>query len=353
MLKTTNELIEHLKLDKQLRDYRVVESLVYAVLKCGDKSDADVLLLHYLQDPFEYSQLVPVVKKFGDYQYAEQIYDVCIQKNILNEKTNPDLEILEDYNFPKILEVLAYLKFKPIKQLLANLAFVSGSGLESLGVYPFEVTSTAALGLLNFDCEEFQDSIETEIEKCYGQNLFLEFVPALVCKLKNKSQVLEKLYDLGKNYASSDCNAGIILGFSLCGEEGRKYFKEVLFDNSWEAYSGSTGTLSCTYQGMKNLDITFKELYSEIKQLSDKVQLNDSLYGLFSLLECKVQDYESNDKESFTDIYTQLYSWETMTTSNTIVDLARKVDLESEAYRIEQLIEMKMNEEILLKNFGR
>ena len=42
-----------------------------------------------------------------------------------------------------------------------------------------------------------------------------------------------------------------------------------------------------------------------------------------------------------------------MTTSNTIVDLARKVDQESEAYRIEQLIEMKMNEEILLKNFGR
>lgn len=351
MLKTTNELIEHLKLDKQLRDYRVVESLVYAVLKCGDKSDADVLLLHYLQDPFEYSQLVPVLKKFGDYQYAEQIFDVCIQKNILNENTNPNPGILEEYDFPKILEVLGHLKFTPIKQLLADYAF--GIGIEELGYNSYEVTRSTALGLLNFDCEEYQDSIETEIEKCFGQYFFLEFVPALVCKLKNKSQVLEKLYDLGKNYASSDCNAGIILGFSLCGEEGRKYFKEVLFDNAWGAYDGGTGTLSSTYNGMKNLGITIRELYHEINQLSDISQLNDFLFGFFRLLQFKIWDYESNDNESFTDIYTQLYSWETLTTSNTIVDLARKVDQESEAYRIEQLIEMKMNEEILLKNFGR
>jgi hypothetical protein len=64
-----------------------------------------------------------------------------------------------------------------------------------------------------------------------NQNIFPEFLPALICKLPEKEIELEQLYQWGEKFASTDCNAGIILGFSLCGDEGKIYFKKALLES--------------------------------------------------------------------------------------------------------------------------
>ena len=53
MLKTTSELIEYLKLGSSSRKIGYLKPLINSILKCGDKSDADAILSHYLKDPFE------------------------------------------------------------------------------------------------------------------------------------------------------------------------------------------------------------------------------------------------------------------------------------------------------------
>ena len=199
MLKTTKKLIDYLKLDTKSRENSVICSLVNSIVICGDKTDADAILTQYLTNPFDfyYSFLMPIFKKFGDNSIAEQIFNISIQQNQLIE--NADSEVLE---------VLGYLQYAPIKQILANYIFESKNT-------DYYISKSSALGLLHFNCDEYQNKIEIEIEKGYGKNLFPEFVPALVCKLKSKTSVLENLYKLGSEFASTDCNAGIILGFSL------------------------------------------------------------------------------------------------------------------------------------------
>jgi hypothetical protein len=335
MLKTTNELIDYLKRDKSERELTIICSLVNSILKCGDKSDVDAVLKQYLTNSFDFhhSYLLPVLKKFGDHAVAEQIFNVSIYQNKLNE--NADAEILE---------VLGHLQYTPIKQILADYIFGSTET-------DYYTSKNAVLGLINFDCTEYQNNIEIEIQRCYEKNLFPEFVPALVCKLKDQNSILEKLYELGSEYASTDCNAGILLGFSLCGEKGESYFRRTLFDRNWETSSTGTGTIHFTYEGLKTLGITFKELYSEIKPISDKRSLEYCVDVFFALLKKKIDDTEINKKELFADIYITLFKWKNDSERDNIIDLAQSVDKIEEAYEIEKLIELKIDEEVILRNY--
>ncbi|HEV2831579.1 MAG TPA: hypothetical protein VGW31_06330 [Hanamia sp.] len=335
MLETTYELIKYLKLDKSERELTIICSLVNSIVKCGDKSDADAVLNQYLTNSydFHYSYLLPVFKILGNHSVAEQIFNVSIYQNKLNENASTE-----------ILDVLGHLKYAPIKQILADYIFESRET-------DYYISKNAVLGLINFDCGEYQNNIEIEIEKCYGKNLFPEFVPTLVCKLKDRNSILEKLYELGSKFASTDCNAGILLGFSLCGKQGRQYFKRVLFDRNWEACSTGTGTIHFAYEGLKNLGITFKELYHEIKPISDKENLEYCLDVFFALLKKRIDDIEINKKELFADIYTTLFKWKNDNESDNIIDLARSIDKMEEAYEIKKLIELKMDEEAILKNY--
>lgn len=335
MLKTTTELIAHLNQDNQSRNFTVINILVNTILKCGGKEDADLMLNQYLKNPFDFDHaaLLPVLKKFGDKHYAEKLFKIFIKNNKLVEHADPAL-----------LEVLGHLKYESIKPVLAD--YIFGQPADD-----HDLSKNAVLGLLHFDCDEYQKEIETAIENCYHKNLFPEFVPALVCKLENQTIVLEKLYELGSQYASTDCNAGIILGFSLSGQEGRRYFNKVLFDPIWETYSTATGTIHFAYRGMKNAGLTFKEIYSELKQISDKEQLAYSLAVFFALIEKKVMDPEINFRESFADLYNLLFTWESANESNNLADLAIQANLPGEADHLEKLIELKMQEESILKNY--
>ncbi|KPE51886.1 hypothetical protein [Chryseobacterium indologenes] len=235
---------------------------------------------------------------------------------------------------------------KPVKPILADYLF--GNREET----DYYISRSAALGLLNFDCTEYQKEIEAEIEKCYGKNVFPEFVPALVGKLEAPHAILDKLFELGNQFASTDCNAGIVLGFSLCGEQGRTYFRKILFDRNWEVDSTATGTIHFAYQGLKNLGITFKDLYLEIKMISGEENPEYALDVFFALLERKFDDVAPAPEESFADIYTTLFSWKNENEGSNIIDLAGSVSKTEKVYEIKKLTEMKMNEEVILRNYS-
>lgn len=102
-----------------------------------------------------------------------------------------------------------------------------------------------------------------------GKHLFNEFVPALSFKTK-REELIEELYQWGSETASVDCNAGILLGIALYGEKTRRLFKKILWDRCWEAFSSSTGTGYWAFVGMQHLQISFAELYKEIKEASQQ-----------------------------------------------------------------------------------
>jgi len=333
MLKTTKELIGYLQPGNEAKNGTIVNCLVNSILISGDMEDADQLLDQYLlhHTDFHHSYLLPVFKKFGDHSFAEKIFNLSIHQGKLMENADPD-----------ILELLGCLHCEPIRSILANYAFGNFE-------HDYYRSKSAILGLLNFDCSEYESAIKEELIKCYHKNLFPEFIPALVCKLKDRNAFLEPLFELGNDYASTDCNAGIILGFSLCGQEGEKYFKRLLFDPNWETYSGGTGTLYYTYKGLRNLGIRFTDLFFTIKKLTEPNQLAYSLNVFFALLEKRIDDYEETQDETFADIYSTLFKWNNE--SHDLTDLAGKVNKEDEANRLQRTIELKIIEEAIVKNY--
>src|SRR5690606_11515800 len=101
-------------------------------------------------------------------------------------------------DFPEdILEILGQMKYEPVKPVLALYAFHTSD------YYP---NMSAVLGLLHFDCHEYQKQIKSSIEGILNKNLFPEYLPALVCKLEDPKKLLAQLYKSGSTTISTDCN---------------------------------------------------------------------------------------------------------------------------------------------------
>lgn len=333
MLKITEELIKYLSQDEDKIDGTIISSYINSILKCGTKSDARFLLDYYMSKPHDFysGYLLNIFEKWGDEDFAKQIYTAHINNNNLI-----------DERFDNVLELLGNLKYEPIKQVLMQYAFSEESD--------YYMMKSAVLGLLNFNCDDIEDLINKKIQETYDKSLFDEFIPALVFKLKNRTGMLERLYETGNDYCSVDCNAGIILGFSLCGEEGFKYFKKVIFDNHWEPYSSSTGAVWMVYKGIRNLGITIIDLYKEVSSIDDLKKQRTGLTLLLELIRIRIKDYSDRGVESFTDIYNEMY-FDNIESKN-IIDLAEKFELDNEARELERLIELKLNEEQILKNIS-
>jgi hypothetical protein len=335
MLNTTKNLIAYLKQPRDQRSGLVVSAWVNAIITCGTTDDADALLPLFLNNPsdFDHSYLLTVIKYLGTSTHAKELYHRCINQHRLAEGMPEE-----------ILEVLGRLQFLPARPMLIQYALGTDGGTS------YSHSQYAVLGLLHMDCSGYESQIAEAIRKCYGQNLFPEFVPALVCKLPDRNDYLAPLYELGNEQASTDCNAGIILGISLCGEPGKKYFKQILFNPNWETFSGGTGTAHATYQALKNLGITFQEMYTDIKAGKTCEQPGDALKVLFALIGERLTDYKGGHTESFIDLYHLFFKWKNGYESDNLVDLAGKFNLADSAYELEQALIMKITEEAIVNN---
>jgi hypothetical protein len=321
MLNITSQLLSYLK--QKDRHFEIGNTYVNAILKCGEQEDIDAVFEYFLAniEDFYTSDLNIIIAKTQNPSHAGQLFEDCLENGRLKEGVDES-----------VLKLLGQLQYEKALPILVYYAFESESYYHS---------ASAVKGLLHFDCKGLEERIKTEIEKIYNESFFLEFIPALVCKLKERDEILQNLYETGSTVCSTDCNAGIILGFSLCGEQGKEYFKKALFDPYWEAFLGSTGTVWAVYEGMVNLHISFAELFDEIKEMEN---LRHGLYLLFELLSCKIFDNGKNipDPQSFRQVFEALYL------ENDLVELARKEELQDEAYRLKELLEARMSEEMIL-----
>lgn len=333
MLKCTADLLAYLHPHNPDRNVPTLISMVNCVMKLGARKDAEMLLDQYLQhmSDFDHQYLLRVFKKFGDNRFAEIIYNSVITDNKLNESANP-----------KILEVLGHLKYEPVKQLLFDYGFSAESS--------YYLHRSAVLALLNYDCSAYKDQIEKAVADCMGKNLFPEFIPALVSKLPNKGLYLEQLFELGSEFASTDCNAGILLGFALSGEEGKPYFHKALFDPNWETYATGTGTVYFVYQGLKLLGISFNELYEHVILATDNKALAYHLWVLFALFDQRLQDYDDENIDSFKSLYNNFYQTKLPHHFPNLAHLAAKVQLEDEATTFEKSFETRMTEEMIVQS---
>ncbi|NJY64034.1 hypothetical protein HC174_14925 [Salinimicrobium sp. CDJ15-81-2] len=303
-------------------DFRIISAFKNAILSFGSKADADELLQHFLQNPTDpyAGDLLEVIGSWGDSSHAEKIFRFSISDGRLHE------------NFPEtVLEILGQLGYEPAKPVLAHYAFNSPE---------YYLNKAAVLGLLHFDCKEYREEIRNSIVKVLDKNLFPEYLPALICKLEDCKELLEQLYRSGATIISTDCNAGIFLGFSLCGDEGRSYFKNALFDPNWEAFYNAARTI---VQGMTHLNITFEELMQEAGEIKDEKQLQYYMLVILSLLEIKADSHESKG-ESFEKLYRNLIATGHLTT------LAEKAGQLHDAESVEKLLILRMKEEVILRN---
>ncbi|MFD2719551.1 hypothetical protein ACFST9_12555 [Hymenobacter monticola] len=335
MLPTTSQLLRYLRLPAARQDHTVRQALVYAVWRSGSAEDAHALLAEYFRQPAEARPdcLLPVFERHGDDAMARALFAAsCSNGDLL-----PDAPA-------ETLGVLARLGHPDIKPLLVRYAF------EPSG---YDLAKHAALGLLHVDCWDLEQPIRAAIEATYGKNLFPEFLPALVCKLPDRTQMLARLYASGTEYCSTDCNAGILLGFSLCGTEGAPYFQQALLSPAWEAHSSGSGTRWYAYQGMQNLGLTFRQLYADIRGLADPTKRGFPVRVLLALLALKVgpHSWAEHPAEPFVELYPALFGWETDDSRNNLLDLAAVAGLEDEADQLEKLMVLRLNEEVLLRNY--
>lgn len=303
-------------------DYTLANAYKSAILHFGSKTDADKLLEHYIKnptDPFA-ADLLEIVGRWGDTTHAQKIFAISIQEGRLLE------------NFPEqVLEVLGQLGYEEAKPVLVHYAFK---------ISEYYLNKSAVHGLLHFDCSEYQQEITRCISDVLDKNLFPEFLPALISKLDDRKELLDQLFSSGSTIISTDCNAGIFLGFSLCGEEGKTYFKNALFDPNWEAYYNAG---RCALTGLHNLNISFAELLKEASGIQDEKILQYHMLVIISLLEIKASSYKY-EGESFESIYSALISTQLLST------LAEKAGLLADAEKVEELLIFRMREEVLLKN---
>jgi hypothetical protein len=299
MLSATRELIRMFRTGTAF--IPAVKAAVRFIQKFGSKEDVRPLLDVFLENPgqFESQLLLDAVKSHGDTEEAERILHACFD----GETLKPDMP-------EEVLYCLGYLGYEPAQPVL----------LKYMREDDWYLSANACLGLVHLSCRGAEDEIERMIRSCMGQALFHEFVPALAFKT-GREELVGRLVEWGSTAASVDCNAGLLLGIALFGEKTREQYKQVLWDERWEAGSSSTGTRWWAYVGMQHLRISFAELYGELREAARKsADPENSAYRLWvlhSLLECRISEdgptlrFGRVTGESCADIYRALFEWST------------------------------------------
>lgn len=325
-LKLTRNLLQFLQ-KEPVPGEAVRSASIGAILRSGSVDDASVICNHFVAaaGAFEYYELLEVLRRWGNVEHGKRIFEAVMEDDRLKEAIDP-----------VVLEIVGVLGYLPAREVLVEYAYDQKD---------YYLHKHAALGLLGLDCTGLEEKISKEIEGIYGKNLFPEFTPVLVSKLHNRGDKLRKLYETGKFHASTDCNAGILLGFSLSGKEGKDYFLKALFDPAWEALSTATGSRTYAFRGVLKQNLSFVDLFAEMEKEGRNGNAPYALIVFLSLLEESVFNlWNYRLPESFTRTYEGLFGGK----DDRLLNLAGEHHLEDEVLRIEELLRLKVHEEISL-----
>ncbi|MEO7731863.1 MAG: hypothetical protein ABIY55_12880, partial [Kofleriaceae bacterium] len=220
ILRTTHQLLAELPvpLDEQ-------EAFCQVIRRRGALADAEAVLDAFLAEPERRAWLLPIVRKLGDPGTARRLFEACVVGDELRDGVPSG-----------VLRCLGHLGHLAAEPALWRYASAATSD--------HDVVQDACLGLLELPCAALGPAIAKALSTHEGDNLFPEFLPVLAVKTRNP-RWLPRLVRWGRDHASTDCNAGLLLGIALFGD--RPAFEAVLWDPRWEADASATGSRSWAY----------------------------------------------------------------------------------------------------------
>ncbi|GHO41855.1 hypothetical protein [Ktedonospora formicarum] len=353
LLPATKALIDFTRYDSL--HWSLADAYVATIARFGSIEDARLLLAAFLVNPAKRAYMLTPIRVLGNDELAHELFLQCVHHGRLRD------EMPED-----ILLCLGYMGYVPVEPLLWK--YVSQEGDHDNHGYHY--MRAACLGLLHLPCVELKEAIATAITSHYSKNWWnAELLPALASKTGNSS-LLEELYQWGVTTASTDCNAGLVLGIALYGEKGSAYFKRLLWNPDWEAHASATGTRLYTYLGCRYLGISLLDLYAElqthIQHGSPQKQIRHGFSLVEAMLSCFLDDnvlplkFLPVSPVSAQSVYEALFLWSHPNKDDSIIGLVDQL-VESDAdtrqslrhtlYELEQSLLVRIEREIERQQF--
>ncbi|MBX4148992.1 hypothetical protein [Paenibacillus lautus] len=304
MIRNTEKLIRDFKNNPRM-DGTILASYCRITSLYGDRNDAAALFRLFAEEPSDYkrSLLLDPIMRCGDQELAEDIARVCFDGKKLKENMPGD-----------ILHVLGYLDHDRMMDYM----------VASITANDWYLSKAACIGLMHLPCERYAEIFADELERVYGQPLFPEFLPALCFKFTD-ARMVPRLMEWGEQ-ASTDCNAGLILGIAAFGRSQQAKVRRILMEPKWEMDATGTGSHWWGYMSMQMSEVTFSQLISHMKDrmpldlhknetLEGEAFIVHSLQVLHDLMEVKLSDdlhplrFAATNNERFSDLYAQLFQW--------------------------------------------
>ena len=270
MLTATQKLAEIIGKNPDDLVSSLVEAYAYPIAMSGSTEDATLLTRLALSHPAKSwtGELFEAIAATGNTDHGEQLLHAFVHEGTLLPGTDE-----------RLLLALGKLQVIAAYPMLWQYALHARDHYES---------KYAVFGLLA-TTDTRPEEIKVAVNACLGQHLFPEFVPALVSKLPDREDWLPQLYALGCR-CSTDCNAGLLVAFSLCGDAGKDWYLKAIFNPDWEAGDSATGTLHYTWQGMKALNLRFADLADSLSQLAEPASQDYACVVIYTLLQNRLED---------------------------------------------------------------
>lgn len=304
MIRNTEKLIRELKNNPRI-DGTILASYCRITSLYGDRDDAAALFRQFAEEPSDYkrSLLLDPIMRCGDQKLAEEIAHVCFDGKKLKENMPGDM-----------LHVLGYMGYDRMMDYM----------VECITANDWYLSKAACIGLMHLPCERYGEILADEMERVYGQPLFSEFLPALSFKFTD-TRIVPRLMEWGE-LASSDCNAGLILGIAAFGRSQQAQIRRILMEPKWEMYASGTGSHWWGYMSMQMSEVTFSQLISDMKDrmpldlqqgetLEAESLIVHRLQVLHDLMDVKLSAdlhplrFAATNDELFSDLYAQLFQW--------------------------------------------
>lgn len=309
MLRHTEQLI-HLLHSQPRLSAAILQAYCQMISTYGDREDAAALFKRFLEQPEDYRHvmLLGPVMRCGDLALAQEIDRHCFEQNKLKREMPS-----------AILHVLGYLGCEKYVDYM----------VDCIEMNDWDLSKDACLSLMHLPLEpHHEERLREEFEKVYGEPLFPEFLPALSFKFSGP-EIVPRLLAWGER-ASTDCNAGIVLGIAAYGESQRETMKQLLWNPGWELYAIGTGSHWWAYMGMQMVKLSFRELILDIKkdtpleqeerdsEETDMRLVEHKLDVLHDLLDLKLSRalsplrFVQGVQEDLTQLYTLMFEWSTV-----------------------------------------